>query len=151
MLNDPLNVSVETTGVDTTVPLLPEADYLVKIIESTLDVNKAQTGFNWNLKLGLVTGTTAVDGRQVQPDFPLFFLGACQPGPESKDKEAFKRQLAAAQDAILGSDMSSRPRFDINFVKSVVGRQVVAHAVQEEYQGQMKNKVSYLKPVPTGV
>ena len=71
-MDDPLNLSVPLAGVETDLPLLPEADYQFQVKESTVDANKLGDGRNWNIKFGLATKATATDGREVNPDFPVF-------------------------------------------------------------------------------
>lgn len=145
---DPLNLNVAMKGVDTTLPLLPEGDYLVQVQESTIDPNKEGTGLNWNLKLGLVNSAVSVDGRDVNPNFPVFALAACQARSDSKDPEAFKRTIGEYIDALMGSDKDNRPDLSHELVTSVVGKQCLAHVIiGEPYQGNVSNKVRRLKKV----
>lgn len=154
MLQDPLSINIDGTGVETTIPVLPDGDKLLKILESSLDANKDGIGLNWNMKLGLEHGEIARDGREVKPGFPLFFVAACQPAKESKDSEAFKRNLFAAVDAVFGTNKDYRPKFTMDLVKQSVGRTVVGTVLIEEYpqgSGTFKNKVNRLKPAPAGL
>lgn len=144
-MTDPLNFSVPLAGVNTQLPLLPEADYLFQVKESTIVPNKDQNGYNWKLKLGLASPTTAIDGRDIQPDFPVFDIAALQAKPDSTDPEAFKRGLGERVDAIFGTTMEDRPEFTKALVDSAVGKMVVAHVVIDNYQGKDSNKVKRLK------
>lgn len=144
---DPLNISVELQGVETSLPLLPEANYIMQIVESTIDPNKDQNGYNWNLKLATTSPTTAVDGREVQPNFPVFTVMALQAKADSKDPEAFKRNLGDAVDAIFGTDKTNRPAFNMALVQEAIGKQVQAHVIVDEYQGRQNNKIKRMKAV----
>ena len=146
-MTDPLQVNVALDGVETSIPLLPEGDYQVQVKESSVDSNKDKTGLNWNLKLGLASATTAVDGRAVNPDFPLFAVCALQARDDSKDPEAFKRQISSVVDALFGTDKTNRPNFTAELVQTAVGKLAMAHVIIDEYQGQKNNKVSRLKAV----
>lgn len=144
-MQDPLNVNVPLAGVDTSIPLLPEADYPVQIKESTVDPNKDKTGLNWNIKFATTEPTKSVDGRDVKPGFPIFSVYALQAREDSKDAEAFKRQLGQAVDAIFGTSKDNRPDFNRELVNSAVGRPVIAHVFIDEYQGNQNNKIKRLK------
>lgn len=144
-MTDPLNISVALAGVETSLPLLPESDYSVQVKESTIDPNKDKTGLNWNLKLGLASTATAVDGRTVNPDYPVFSVFALQAKEDSKDPEAFKRSIGEAVDAIFGTTKDNRPTFDRALCDSAVGKVLTAHVIIDEYQGNKNNKVRRLK------
>lgn len=147
-MEDPLKVNIQLAGVETEIPLLPEADYVVQCTESSIDPNKENIGLNWNLKLALTQSATAVDGRIVQADFPLFAVYALQAREDSKDPEAFKRGISGAVDALFVTDKDSRPEFTLELVQQAVGKVCVAHVVQDEYQGRKNNKVKSLKKLP---
>lgn len=142
---DPLNISVALSGVETSIPLLPEGDYSVQVTESTVDPNKDKTGLNWNLKLGLASTAVALDGREVKPNFPLFAVYALQAREDSKDPEAFKRSICDTVDALFGTDKSNRPDFNMELVQAAVGKVTTAHVIIDEYQGNKNNKVRRLK------
>lgn len=144
-MQDPLRLNITLAGVDATLPLLPEADYLVQVKESSIDPNKDQNGLNWNLKLGIVNPATAVDGRAVNPDYPVFAVYALQAKADSKDPEAFKRSLCEAIDALLGTNKDTRPDLTQALLTEMVGKQCVAHVIIDEYQGNKNNKVRRLK------
>lgn len=144
---DPLSVNIEGAGVETGIALLPEADYTVQVAESSIDPNKDKTGLNWNLKLVTTSPTVAVDGREVAPNFPVFTTYALQPRDDSKDTEAFKRQLFQVVDALFGTDKTNRPAFSKELADAAVGKMVIAHVFIEEWKGDKKNKVKRLKPV----
>lgn len=146
-MNDPLNINIQLGNVETSVPLLPEADYLLQVAESTIDPNKDKTGLNWNLKLVTTSPATAVDGRDVAPNFPVFTVCALQAKDDSKDPDAFKRMIAQTIDALFGTDKSNRPDFNRALVDSAVGKQVMAHVFIDDYQENKHNKVKRLKAV----
>lgn len=148
-MTDPLSINVPLAGVSTEIPLLPEGDYTMQIVESAPVINKKQTGYNWNLKLATTEPTTAVDGHTpINPNFPIFVNNiALQPAEDSTDKEAFRRGIASVIDAVLGTNENDRPAFDRALWESVVGKTVRVRLSIEEYMGKKSNKVrSWLKP-----
>lgn len=144
-MNDPLNVNIQLKGVDTDLPLAPAADYPLQIVESTIDPNKDQSGLNWNLTLSTVAPITAIDGRDIKPNFKFFHTVGLQPGKDSKDPEGFKRPLGEAIDAIAGSTKDDRPDFNMEFVRSAVGKTVIGQVFIDEWQGTKRNKIKRLK------
>lgn len=149
-MTDPLEINIETQGVDTSYPVLPEGDYLCQITESGPKPNKAQTGHNWTLKLVLVDGATDTNGKPVAPGLAITQQIALQPGPEATDPQGFKKSIASTQDAIFGTNESNRAPFNRAFWESCVGRQVRAHLYIDEYpkgSGTFSNKVKKLKTV----
>ena len=147
-MNDPLNVSVELAGVETTIPLLPDADYPVQVAEATIDANKDKSGLNLNLKLVTLNENTSTDGRTVKPNFPLFTVAALQAREDSKDVEAFKRSLGEIVDALFGTTKADRPVFNRDLVTQMIGKQAIATVYADEYpkgSGQFNNKVRRLK------
>lgn len=145
-MEDPLNISIPLSEVETSLPLLPEADYPLQIVESTVEANKDKTGFNWNMKLITTSPITAVDGREVKPGFPVFVNNlALQAKADSTDSEAFKRGLSEAVDAIFGTTKGNRPEFSRDVVTSAIGKTVTAHVYVDDWQGVSRNKVRRLK------
>lgn len=144
-MQDPLNVNVPLANVETSLPLLPEGDLVVQCVESTVEPNKDKTGLNWNLKLATTAPSTSPDGRDIKPNFPVFMTLALQPRDDSKDPEAFKRNLSEAVDALFGTTKADRPNFDRTLVSSAVGKTCVAHVYIDEWQGKQNNKVKRLK------
>lgn len=149
-MNDPLNIQLDGRGVDTSTPVLPAGDYPLQIVESTIQSNKAQSGLNWHLKLATTQEYTSPDGKSIRPNFPVFMDIALQPAENSTDAEAFKRQVFAAQDAVVGSDASNRPLFNHEFVQQAIGKTVIGTLAVDEYpkgSGTFNNKVRRLKKV----
>lgn len=147
-MQDPLNIEIALTDVETTLPVLPDGDYRFQVVESVIEANKDQNGYNWKLKLGLVEPTTAVDGRPVSPNFPVFHTCALQAREDSTDKEAFKRSLGETIDAIFQSDKATRPNFNSKLVQEAIGRTVKAQVYADEWpknSGNLNNKVRRLK------
>lgn len=147
-MNDPLNINIPLEGVDTSLPLLPEQDYQLQCAESTVVPNKRKEGYNWSLVFHTTEPLTAVDGRDIKVNFPLYMQIALQPAEESKDPEGFKRQLGQAVDALFGTTKENRPAFDMAMVKSAVGRIVLATTKNDEYpqgSGNKSTKIARLK------
>jgi hypothetical protein len=144
-MKDPLNIAIPLAGVETSLPLFPEADYPLQVSESSVDPNKDQTGFNWNLTMNTTETYTSTDGREVKPNFPFYFTLALQARSDSKDPEAFRRNLAEAVDAIFGSSKENRPEMSRELVESAVGKPVLAHVFIDTYEGRQLNKVKRIK------
>jgi len=144
-MQDPLNIAIPLKGVESSLPVFPEADYVVQVSESTVDVNKEKTGLNWNLKLGTTETHTSTDGREVKPDFPFYMSLALQPREDSKDVEAYVRSLCEAVDALFGTTKENRPEMSREVVNSAVGRTCVAQVYIDEWKGRELNKVKRLK------
>lgn len=144
-MQDPLSINIPLAGVETTLPLLPEADYQVQVVESSADPNKDGTGLNWNLKVALVNPATALDQREVKPGYPFFAVYALQARADSKDPEAYQRSLGETVDALFGTDKSNRPAITSALIAEAVGKYATATVVIDEYQGNKNNKVRRLK------
>lgn len=147
-MQDPLNYEMPLSGIDTQIPVLPNGDYLTQVKKSEIRPNKDNTGHNWHLEFGLAAPATDTKGKEVKIDFPLFQDIALQPGKDAKDAEGFKRGIAQAVDAIFGTDISTRPAFNMALVQSAVGKMVVAQSYADEYpkgSGNFNNKISRLK------
>lgn len=140
-----MSFNVPVAGVSTEVPLLPEGDVLLQIVESTVEPNKDKVGLNWKLKAVTTTPLKSVDGRDIAPNFPLYHTMALQAKDGSTDPEAFRRSLSEAVDAIFGTTKDNRPDINRPLVDSAVGRSVIAHVYIDEWQGKQNNKVKRLK------
>jgi hypothetical protein len=147
-MNDPLNIEVPLEGLETGLPILPEGDYVVQCTESKAVKNKREDGYNWNLKLCTTETTTAVDQREVKPDFPVFFTCALQPTPDSTDPDAFRRNLGQVVDALFGTTKENRPNFNGEMFAQVIGKKCIAHCKPDTYEGNVKTKVTRLKALP---
>ncbi len=146
-MQDPLNISVPLAGVETSLPIAPEADYAVQCTESSVDPNKNKDGFNWNIKVVTTETITAVDGREIKPNFPFYMTLALQAREDSKDVEAFRRNLGEAVDALFGTTKENRPDMSTELVSSTVGKTCVAHVYVDNYQGRDQNKIKRLKKI----
>lgn len=146
-MTDPLNISVPLAGIETSLPIVPESDYEVQCTESTVDPNKDKLGYNWNLKLCTTSSIIAVDGREVKPNFPFYFTLALQAREDSKDVEAFRRNLGEAVDALFGTTKENRPDMSRELVDTAVGKKCIAHVFIDKYQGRDLNKIKRLKKI----
>jgi hypothetical protein len=144
-MQDPLNINVPLAGVETSLPIIPEADYVVQCSESTVDPNKDKTGYNWNIVVNTTDVIKSTDGREVKPNFPLYLAMALQPREDSKDQEAFRRTLGEAVDALYGTTKENRPDMSREVVNGAVGRTCIAHVFIDTYQGRELNKIKRLK------
>lgn len=144
-MTDPLEVDIPLQDVETSIALLPEGDYDLQVVESAVVPNKDNTGRNWKLKLTTINPATAVDGRNVNPNFPLFHTMALQAKDGSSDPEAFKRGLSESIDAMFGTTKADRPALTGRLIGEAVGKIVKAHVVIDEYQGNKNNKIKRLK------
>ena len=147
-MEDPLNINIPLVGVETALPLLPEADYKLQCVESTVEANKERTGLNWNLKLVTTEPATAVDGRTVNPNFPLFVVISL-PNADSKDVEATTRTICGAVDSLYGTDKTTRPDFNRETIVGAVGKLCQAHVTVDTWEGRDRNKIKPwgLKPL----
>ena len=146
-MQDPLSFNIATSGVDTSFPLMAEGTYRFQITESSVVPNKRQDGHNWKLKLNLVAPAPGLDGKEVAANSAVFQTIALQPAPEATDPQGFKRNIADAIDAIFGTTIDNRPAFNKDLWESAIGKEVDAHVVIDEYQGNKSNKVKRLKKV----
>jgi hypothetical protein len=144
-MTDPLNVSIPLAGVETSIPLLPEGEYILQCSEATVDPNKDQNGFNLNMTLNTTETVTAVDDREVKPNFPLYFTNALQARSDSKDPEAFRRNLASTVDAFFRTSKENRPEISRELIASMVGKQVIATVVHDTYEEVVRAKVKRIK------
>ena len=144
-MQDPLNVSIPLTGVETDLPLAPESEYPLQVTASTIDPNKDKTGLNWNLELSTTDVITAVDGRQIKPNFKFFHTVGLQPGKDSKDPEGFLRPLGETIDAVFNTTKENRGDFNRDRAASAVGKTVLGQVYIDEWQGQKRNKIRRLK------
>lgn len=143
-----MSVNIDLQGVDTNVPVLPESDVQLQVVESTIEANKDRNGNNWKIKLATTNPTTAVDGRELKPNFPVFHTCALQAREDSTDPEAFKRSLCETVDAIFGTDKTNRPAINKALIDAAVGRLVMGHVYPDEYpkaSGKFNTKIRHLK------
>ena len=92
---DNLDLSTVKSGF----PILPEGLVNVTVLEIKTEPNKAGTGQNLKLKLGLVDPATDVDGKAVNPGFPIFDLISLTP----TEKYDPRPRLADFKEAALGT------------------------------------------------
>jgi hypothetical protein len=152
-MTDPLDVSINLAGVDTTIPLLPEAIYDFQISEITVEPNKEKTGRNLVVVLKTITPIDSVPNEQgevrtVKPGFPLKMYFALQPSQkEGVDPEGYKRNLSDLIDAAIGSTINDRPDLNMETINNMKGKTVRGTVKFDEYQGRKNNKVARLQKV----
>ena len=64
--------SLDLTNVETGMPVLREGLVGIEVLEAKIEPNKKGTGSNLNLKFGLTDPWEALDGKAINPGFPLF-------------------------------------------------------------------------------
>jgi hypothetical protein len=151
-MTDPLAVSINLAGVDTTIPLLPEAIYDFQISEAVVEPNKDRTGSNLVVTVKTVNPIDSVPNEQgevraVKPGFPLKMYFALQAKSDSADQEAYKRNLADLIDAAFGTSVNDRPDLTRDLITQMPGKMVRGTVKFDEYQGRKNNKVARLQKV----
>lgn len=154
-MNDPLNVQIPITEVDTTFPLLAESDQEFTVASSTIEGNYDKTGLQWSLAFSLVNPAVAINGKEIKPgtrffpDWPL----QLQPREDGKGGAVWsgsmaEKSLVATVDAIFGTSLEAgdRPVFNQELVASAVGRKLIGRVVIDtDKNGVQRNKVTRLK------
>lgn len=148
-MEDPL---VQTSGLDTSYPILPEAEYEFQIIESIRKPNRENSGYNWHMQLALMLPAISVDGRPINPNYPIFIDCPLQAKPDAKDPNWFRGNIGAHQDAIFGCDKSTRQDLTMNGehgINQAVGRKVMVMVKIEtnDKTGQQGNRAGKIRPV----
>lgn len=151
-MTDPLNVNLDISDTETEIPLLPAGSYPMQIVASTIEANKDNSGLNWHIKLATTQAYTAVDGRPIAVNFPINMYPPLQAKADAADPENYKRNIAAAVDAIFGSSKNNRPTVDKALLERAQGQTVIADIVLETptqgpYAGKTSNKVARLKKI----
>lgn len=154
-MTDPLNINLPLAGTDTSFPLVPEADYPLQVVKSTVGPNYDKSGNQWDIVYVLTTPTESVTGKplnagtQLFPDWPL----QLQPRADGKggatwEESAALRSLCSTVDALFGTTMENRPAFNHALVQGAVGKTVIGHVVIDtDKNGIQRNKVTRLKKV----
>lgn len=147
-LVDPLQINIPAAGVDTTRPLIPEADYVLQITDYVLSHNE-KTGVN-TLDFLLVTTTPieGVDGRPIPPNSRVFLDWPFDLAEraETKYPGAWRDKVINAIDAILGTDISNRPDITKDTLDLCKGKMVIGHVkIDVDKEGVSRNKVTKLK------
>lgn len=149
-MQDPLALNIPLANVETTLPLLPEGDYVFQVTEASADPNKDKNGLNLNLTLALQSPVTAVDGREIPVNHKVYATYALQAREDSTDKEAYQRALGDVLDALFLTDKSNRPALTHPLIQDMVGKSVLATVYLNEWpegSGNKNNKVRRLKRV----
>lgn len=122
----PISLDVDLTQVDTQIPVLNKGLYDLQIASFTKEENKEKTGYN--LKVGFKTTTkeTSVQGKEVNPGFPLFIYIPLQNKQGGSSSFDFRVRLAQLQEAALGE---KRPQFNS---EELIGKVVRAACKPED-------------------
>lgn len=139
---EPLVLDVDLSQVDTAIPVLPANLYDLRVAAITREENKDKNGFNAKVKFETTIDITDMKGNVVKAGFPLFSYYPLQNKPDAEDKEQWKKNFAALQDAALGTSQGNRPsRFDAG---EILGKIVRANVKIDQYEGRDTNKVGAL-------
>jgi hypothetical protein len=147
------NLNINLSGVETGMPVLVAAHYLVEIEEVDVKDSKNVPG-NQNLfvKCKTLGPATSVQGQKegktedVKAGFPISLFIPLQQS-SNPDAPQFEKRLAELQDAVEGTDVKTRnPSFN-PFAYSGK-RLVVQLATQEDEQYGLTNNAKRLSAVP---
>lgn len=149
-MEDPLNINIELEGVESSMPTIPEGDHVLQVAEATIDPNKDKNGHNLNIKWVTTETLASLDGREIKPNFPVYSVYALQAREDSKDVEAFRRNLCDLVDALFGTNKSNRPALSRETINSMIGRSAKATCYLDEYpkgSGNFNTKIRRVKAV----
>jgi hypothetical protein len=143
--NDPLGLNVSFEDVSTAMPVLCEGVYVAEIDSLTVVENSQKTGNNLLVIFKTMAPGTSVAGMaegkvdDVNAGFPLRQYYPLQKNPEKPDAPDFRKNLAALQDAVHGTDDKTR---DPVFRPSTLLKQLVSlrvSVVDDEQYGKQNN------------
>ena len=147
-MNDPLSLNVQLAGVDTRMPILPETEYLFQFAKAQVVPNKDETGRNLEVTFNLAQEATSTTGKAIAPGFPIKSYYPLQASEKSKSPEFFREQLAGLIDAVFGrdpEDHANRPDLTGELVQQMLGRNVIAKVVIDNFNDRESNKISRLR------
>ena len=137
---DPLALGVDLNDVDTGRPVLPKAQYVMKVDNVEVVENKVGTGRNLILDFATTQPTESIKGAQVNVGFRIRNYYPLQPSENNPDSDLWKQRLARLQDTLLATKQGERGEFNPYDFKE---RQVIADIdieTSEEYGDQNRVK-----------
>jgi len=143
-MNEPLELDVNLSQIDTTFPVLKAGIKDMKVASITKEENKDKNGFNVVVTLETTEPDEDQNGKPVLPGQPgtkIKTYYALQPKADSADPEGWKKRLAQFQDAVLGTSQGTRP--DKFASADYIGR--VVRAVVDAKPGDNGNMQNSIK------
>jgi hypothetical protein len=112
-MSGPLDLNIDLNETDTAMPVLLPGLYDASVKSAEVSENNAKTGWNLVMQFELNEPATSVaaeergDENDISPGFVLFKYYPMQQSDNEKAPD-FKRDLAALQDACLGTERGHR-------------------------------------------
>ena len=145
-MTDPLNINIPLAGVETSMPVLPQANYDMQIPKAQVEPNKDKTGFNLVVSFATTQPATSLDGREVKPGFPCTGYFPLQAKEDAKDPEFFRTKLSELLDAAFHTDKTSRPALTNESIGQLIGKIVrVTLRVENKPDGTPGNSIGRLQ------
>lgn len=134
----PLVLEEDLTTIETTMPVMPEGFYDLRIDKISQEPNKDKSGMNGVLELTTTQPFTSESGKQVDPGHPLRVYFPLQNKADAKKGYDWRVRVAQIQEAALGE---KKPRFDAN---ELIGKIVRARVKIEDGDYGRRNNVGDL-------
>lgn len=147
------NLDINLSGVETGMPVLVKAHYIVEIDDVDVKESKKTPG-NQNLvvKTKTLGPATSVQGQKdgksddIKAGYPVTLFLPLQQS-DNPDAPDFRKRLAEFQDAVEGTDVKNRnPQF--NPFQYVGKKLVIQLEVQEDSEYGLTNNAKRLSSVP---
>ena len=143
-----LNLNVQLSGVDTSMPRLASGNYPLRIVKHEVVESKKVAGNN-NLLMHFETTQPAEStrGDVIQPGYKLRRYYPLQQS-ETEGAPAFERDLAVLIDAAYGTDASNRPNLSDETVLGMYGKEVLGSVkVEKDEAYGESNSIGFLKHI----
>lgn len=142
---NPLNLNIDLSKVDTSMPLLAPGNYHVIIQDAKVDENKAGTGHNLVATYATVDAETTSSGDLLRAGFRLRKWYPLQ-GSE-KDQTLYLQRLAVLFDAAFKiTDPSERKPITPELIASLIGCEVIITVkIEKDQNGAEQNNVTMVK------
>lgn len=151
MLTDPLQIHIPTAGVDTSILLAPEGDYVFQITSSVFKESSFEEGLMvWEPALASTQPITTPDGKTIPPNTRFYLQYPCDLAERKEPKYPGQwiKSLCKVVDAIFGTTDADRPDVTKDLLDSATGKLVLGHVVIDtDKQRVSRNKVARLKKV----
>lgn len=143
----PLELDVDLSQVDTSFPVLVGGLKDLRVVGLARAENKAKTGFNLVVSFETTEPDTDLKGNTVLPGYKLtsYYPLQAKEGTAPDKVDGWKRNLAAFQDACLGTEQGTRPAKFIgdDYLNKIVRANVVAEPTEagDRMQNSIKSVV----------